>query len=117
MVVLSGIVLAMLYEYILLKRRKQLTIFRLCGLTVSNVRKMYIIECMLITFISMLTAYIIFEFAVLPWAQNLYEYIAQSYTLQSCILLGIMYVTGVFVVLSVMFRIKLKNNIFEMYCE
>ena len=65
----------------------------------------------------MLTAYIIFEFAVLPWAQNLYEYIAQSYTLQSCILLGIMYVTGVFVVLSVMFRIKLKNNIFEMYCE
>lgn len=117
MAVLSGVVLAMLYEYILLKRRKQLTIFRLCGLSLAKVRRMYIMECMLITMISMTVAFVLFWYGVLPWTKNIYEYIAQSYTWRSCGLLGIMYLSGIVAVLSIMLRIKFSNSIFETYCE
>lgn len=117
MAVLSGVVLAMLYEYILLQRRRQLTIFRLCGMSLAKVKGMYIAECMLITLVSMVIAAVFFRVGILPWAERIYEYIAKSYTWKSCGILGCIYIGITMVVLSVMLRIKLPDNVFAAYCE
>ncbi len=117
MALLSGVVLAMLYEYILLQRKKQLTIFRMCGLTLVKAKKMYLMECMLVTFLSLVVAMIIFGCGILPWAENIYEYIGESYTWVSCIILCAIYFIGTMVVLSGMLQITLKGNIYHTYIE
>lgn len=117
MTILSGVVLAMLYEYILLQRKRELTIFRLCGLSISKAKGMYLTECALITGMAMLVAVIVVRIFILPWAQNVYEYIGKSYTWGSCAVLLGMYGVITFFVLLGMLRLKIKQNVFDTYCE
>ena len=117
MAMLSGIVMAMLYEYILLQRRRQLTIYRLCGVTLAKAKRMYMTECILITLVSMVIALVFFQGVILPWAEQIYEYIAESYTWKSYSILCCIYAGITLVVLSGMLQIKLSDNIFTSYCE
>lgn len=117
MAVLSGVVLAMLYEYILLQRKRQLTIFRMCGLTLTKVKEMYLLECMLITIFSLAIAMVLFRCGILPWAERRYEYIGESYTWASGIVLCVIYVTGTMAVLLGMLQITLRKNIYDIYVE
>lgn len=117
MALISGLVLAVLYEYILLQRRRKLIIFRLCGLSLGKARRMYLLECLLICLVSLLVAVLLFEVGILPKAQKIYGYMGQSYTWKTCSILGLLYIGTTMAVLSGMIRIKLHKNIFDTYCE
>ena len=117
MALISGLVLAVLYEYILLQRRRKLIIFRMCGLSLGKARRMYLSECLLICIVSLLVAVLLFEVGILPKAQTIYGYMGQSYTWKTCSILGLLYIGITMAVLSGMIRIKLHENIFDTYCE
>lgn len=117
MMLLSGIVLAVLFEYILLQRKKQLTIYRLCGLTLGRAKAMYYLECLIISAVSYVIAFLLFRQLLSSFLGRIFIYIEESYTLKSCGILGVLYMGIISSVLLVMINGKLERNIFTGYCR
>ena len=111
MVSLSGVVLSVLYEYVLLKRRKQITIYRICGMTRRKARGLYLGECILLSAGIYIVAVLLFQYGVLPHLKRSFEYIAASYTLSTYCRLGILYLMVTCLIEYGMIRRQLRNNI------
>lgn len=108
---MSGLILSMLYQYVLLQRRKQLTIYRICGLTNKKAKLLYFMECFFLSAVIYLLAVIFFHFVMLPYLCRFYEYIAASYTLYSYTILGFMYIGISSVILYLMLWRQMGWNI------
>lgn len=108
---LTGVVLAMLYEYIILQRKKRLTVYRLCGISKGKAVKMYFFECLLLTTVTYGMGVLIYEKLVLPYLSNIFEYISRSYSLRVYLVLGIIYISIVLWVLIVIIKRQIKDNI------
>lgn len=108
---MSGLILSMLYQYVLLKRRKQLTIYRICGLTNTKAKLLYFMECLFLSAVIYLLAVMFFHFVMLPYLCRFYEYIAASYTLYSYTILGLMYIGISSVILYLMIWRQMGWNI------
>ncbi len=111
MVSLSGVVLSVLYEYVLLKRRKQITIYRICGMTRRKARGLYLGECILLSSGIYIVAVLLFQYGVLPHLKRSFEYIAASYTLATYCRLGILYLMVTCLIEYGMIRRQLRDNI------
>ena len=111
MVSLSGVVLSVLYEYVLLKRRKQITIYRICGMTRRKARGLYLGECILLSAGIYIVAVLLFQYGVLPHLKRAVEYIAASYTLSTYCRLGILYLMVTCLIEYGMIRRQLRDNI------
>ena len=111
MVSLSGVVLSVLYEYVLLKRRKQITIYRICGMTRRKARGLYLGECILLSSGIYIVAVLLFQYGVLPHLKRSFEYIAASYTLSTYCRLGILYLMVTCLIEYGMIRRQLRDNI------
>ena len=111
MVSLSGVVLSVLYEYVLLKRRKQITIYRICGMTRRKARGLYLGECILLSAGIYIVAVLLFQYGVLPHLKRSFEYIAASYTLSTYCRLGILYLMVTCLIEYGMIRRQLRDNI------
>lgn len=111
MVSLSGVVLSVLYEYVLLKRRKQITIYRICGMTRRKARGLYLGECILLSAGIYIVAVLLFQYGVLPHLKRSFEYIAASYTLATYCRLGILYLMVTCLIEYGMIRRQLRDNI------
>lgn len=98
----SGIVLSVLYEYILLQRKKQLAVYRLCGMTRRKAEALYFLECLFLSVVLYLLAVLLFHFVLLPYLEGTFEYIRASYSLYSYALLGILYTGVISVILYLM---------------
>lgn len=108
---MSGLILSMLYQYVLLQRRKQLTIYRMCGLTNKKAKLLYFVECLFLSAVIYLFAVVFFHFVMLPYLCRFYEYIAASYTLYSYTVLGLMYIGISSVILYLMIWRQMGWNI------
>lgn len=117
MAALSGIVLAMLYQYILLQRKEQLTIYRMCGLTIGRARNMYFFECLLLSMASYLIALLVYLSGMLPFLKQIFEYMGKSYNFKSCGLLGLLYIGIISIVMRLMLYVNLDRNIVKGYHE
>lgn len=95
---MAGVVLTVLFRYILMLRKKQLTIFRLCGLTVKMAKMQYIVECVLITLIGSVLGFVIYRYGLLEYLSSIYIYIQDYYAWYTYVLLMGLYI----VVVSVM---------------
>lgn len=100
----SGIVVSVLYEYILLQRKRQLAVYRLCGMTRRKAEALYFLECLLLSAVLYLLAVLLFHFALLPYLEGTFEYIRASYSVYSYALLGILYTGIISVILYLMIR-------------
>ena len=100
--ILAAINFAILYQYVLTKRRKTLSIFRICGCTITRAFKMLISECMIITIPTFVLTSLIFDKTALPILSKYFEYIESAYSIKLYLLIFVIYVFFCFIILSLM---------------
>lgn len=108
---LAGIVAALLYEYIIIKRRKTLTVFRLCGLSLKKAVSMYFTECVSISAASYVFSVLLYHNLMLPYLSKSFEYMGQSYSLKVYFTIGIIYISIILAMLFLMIYRSTKNEI------
>lgn len=111
LIIMSGIVLCLLYEYVLLQRAGQLTVYRLCGLTRGKAKLLYFMECFVLSVVVYILAVVCFHFFLLPYLSRMFEYIKASCTPYSYGMLGILYLILSSVLLYFMICRKLSYNV------
>lgn len=106
---------AVLFHYILLQRKKNLTICRVYGMTLHKVKRLFLAECLVYNSVIFLAGIIIFCFVVFPILDRIYQYIAQYYTLSVYLELGLCYIliSGIICWLTsgMVLRKNIKNSL------
>jgi len=99
---LAAINFAVLYKYILLKRIKTLSIFRMCGCSKWKALRLFLIECMLLTIPLFIVTTFIYDSFILPVLSKRFEYIASAYSTTLYIIIFAIYVLSSLLVLGIM---------------
>lgn len=99
--VASAINLAILFRYILDSRRKQLAIFLINGCTRNKLRRMYIIEILIISVTVFLVFSCVYHFVILPKLSFFFEYIAEMYNIRTYIFIFVIYLISIYIFLNV----------------
>ena len=100
--VLASLNFAVLYRFILQKRIKTLTIFRICGCTKGKVVRMYLCECMLVGLPLFALTELAFAKIVLPHLSDIFEYISYAYSPVLYLAIFGIYAVSSFIVLLIM---------------
>ena len=111
--ILAAINFAVLYKYILSKRIKTLTIFRICGCTRSKTLAMFLSECMMIAVPLFALTTLIYDKFVLPKLGQHLEYIESAYSPKLYLLIFGIYITATLIVLLLMINVFLRKTICE----
>lgn len=111
LVVMSGTILSMLFQYVFLQRRRQLLIYRICGMTQRKAKLLYFVECLVITMVVYVCGVCLFEYGLLPYLNSYFEYMADSYVLSSYIKLGAIYIGISSVILYLTICRELRHSI------
>ena len=98
----AAINLAVLYQYVLVSRRKTLAIFRLVGATKNRIRRLYILETTLISSVMFVISTVIFNVAIKPFIIEVYPYIENLYTLKVYAIMFLIYMAVTVVILNIM---------------
>ena len=104
--VLSALTYAVLYQYIMDRRKRTLDIFRVSGLTLKAAGRMYLGECMLILVICYGVAFGVFKLFVFPRLASVYCYMEDVFSNKIYIILGVLYFGIVYAIL----RFKLVRS-------
>ena len=99
---LAALNLSVLYRFILSKRIKMLTIFRLCGCTKGKIIRMYIGECMLVSLPLFALSEFCFDKLLLPILSGVFEYIEFAYSPLLYLAIFGIYTGACFIVLFIM---------------
>ncbi len=100
--ILAAINFAVLYKYILSKRTKALSVFRICGCTKFRALRMFLSECMLITIPVFALTALCYDRFVLPILAKHFEYIKSAYSLILYLIIFAIYVFSSLIVLGIM---------------
>lgn len=98
----AAINLAVLYQYVLVSRRKTLAIFRLVGGTKNRIRRLYIFETALLSTVMFVISAVIFNVAIKPFIVKVYPYIENLYTLKVYAIMFLIYMAVTVVILNIM---------------
>lgn len=102
--VLSAVVVSFFYEYIQRKRKRTLMVYRICGMTLSQMRIICFGECLFLLLFCFITGCITFHFVLLPFLDRYYEYIRLSYSIRTYIVIGVVYVLTFSLVIQYLIR-------------
>lgn len=108
--VISAINFAILYRYILQTRKRELSIYRICGMSKRKAVGIYVFECILITLPAYLLAVILFRSVFLPEAKEFFYYMADSYAASVYAILFILYYGVSIVILLIMILYSLEEE-------
>lgn len=111
----SAINFAVLYRYILERRRKTLTIFRLCGCTARRVRRMYLLECLLLSLPIFALGCLVYAQLILPLLSEYFPYMADAYSLPLYLILIGIYLGVSVPLLGGMLRAAITNQLYADY--
>lgn len=113
--VIAALNFAILFRYILNKRRKQISCMRLCGLKYGKTVLLYMGECMILTIIPFIISAFSFAKWILPWISSFYKYGFDTYNKMVYVILFGIYFAIAFVVMlfMVMTNISKKRVISE----
>lgn len=108
--ILAALNFAVLYRFILEKRIKTLTIFRICGCTKLRMIFTYLLECVIIGLPIFALTQLAFDKLALPMLSNIFEYIGYAYSpLLYLVIFGI-YAVSSFVILFVMIALYISRR-------
>ncbi len=79
--ILAALNVCMIYSYIVTSRTKQFSIFRMCGATLSNVRKMILTELLFTAAPVSIISAIIYHFVLLPWFSEHFALLSRAYSI------------------------------------
>jgi len=99
---LSAVNFAVLYKYILSKRTKALSVFRICGCTKFKALGMFLSECMIITVPVFALTSLCYDKFVLPVLARRFEYIESAYSMKLYLIIFAIYVLSSLIVLGIM---------------
>ena len=99
---LSAINFAVLYKYILSKRTKSLSVFRICGCTRFKALGMFLSECMIITIPVFALTSLCYDKFILPVLAVHFEYIESAYNMKLYLIIFAIYVLSSLIVLGIM---------------
>lgn len=88
--VLAAINFSILYNYILIQRKRKLTIFQLCGCTRGKVIKMYLLECQMLSIPLLIVAILFYQWILLPRLAKIFPYIRAYYSWQIYVKLSLL---------------------------
>lgn len=109
--VLSGVVVALLYEYIIMKRKKKLMIFRLCGLSRAKAAAVYFTECAVIMVTAYAVSTVLYHNILLPFLGRSFVYMPRFYHPGSYLALGGAYLTVSLLFMLALITGSIKNEI------
>lgn len=109
--VLSALNLAVLFQYVLIKRNRTLSIFRLCGITRIKSALYYLAECYIISVPIYIIATLIFTVLLKSTLSSLFTYIAQGYSAKIYIEIFLLYIIVLTAAMSVMLGFRIKKSI------
>lgn len=98
---IAAINFTVLYKYILIKRKKSLAVFRMCGCSVCKAVVMYIAECILITMPVYILSTCVYEIFVKNIFSNIFEYISQAYNLKVYLFIFFLYIILFIIILMI----------------
>jgi len=108
---------AMLYLFVIRKRRNALAVMRLCGARKLQVVKLYLSECIVITipmfFLGTLTFHILLNMVF----AKIFPYMKESYSLTVYVLIFIIYLLAMMLVLGIIIRKNTCANVKEYLLE
>lgn len=112
---LAAITLSLLFRYILSTRSKTISIFRVCGCTKVNVRRIFISEVMITSLVSFFIAVVAYFGIAVNKLKSSLVYIDIVYGLKNCVILSVVYFLCIYIVLKAMiFFTLLKSPVTQM---
>lgn len=115
--IISGVNYASLYKYILLKRKKELAVFRLCGCSLMRVIVIYLAECFFITTSVYIFSGLFFDIYLKKVISEVLENINEMYSMKIYILIYIIYITVSIILLFIAIyratKVQIKNLVSE----
>lgn len=107
---LAAINFAVLYKYILEKRKKSIVIFRICGCRRSKALGIFLSECMLITIPVFVISTSFYSTIILPILDKSFKYIKDAYNIEVYIIIFAIYIITSIIVLSAMIIFSFQNK-------
>lgn len=104
--VISALVYAVLYQYIIDRRKRTLDIFRVSGLTLRQAHRIYLGECLLLLLVCYGIGISIFRYFIFPKLSDIYYYMEEAFSTKTYLILGAVYLLVVYVIM----RIKLIGS-------
>lgn len=108
--IISAIIFAILYKYILIQRRKSLTIFRLCGASRNKVILYYLCECMIISIPVYIISVFIYDIVMRKYLTLFYTYIEEAYNIRTYSIIFIIYIIISLIVLGIMINKNISKK-------
>lgn len=107
---LAGLNFAVLYRFVLQKRIKTLTIFRLCGCTKQKMIRIYMTECMIVGLPLFALTELIYSKLILPALADTFEYITYAYSPLLYFVIFAIYAVSSFIVLFIMITVFVSKR-------
>ncbi len=108
--VISALNFAILYRYILTKRKKDFKVFRICGLSFWRTVSMYLAECILITLPVYMIGIVLFALIILPNIAVHYEYMDSGFSPVVYLSIFVLYTVVSVSILLLMVVMQLRIN-------
>lgn len=108
--ILASINFAVLYRYVLQKRIKTLTIFRICGCTKRKIIFIYLLECMIIGLPLFALTMLAFDKLALPALSGIFEYIGYAYSPLLYLAIFGIYAISSFIILLIMISVYISRR-------
>lgn len=110
LMVLSSITLTLLFRYILITRNKMISVLRIYGCTINKARKIFVSEILITSILSFLITSIIYFKLIVNNLKSSFAYITVVYNLKNYMLLGLIYLSVIYIILNLMIIIQLRKS-------
>lgn len=109
-IVISAVDFALFYKYVLVKRRKHMVVFRICGFTKQRAIRMYLGECLILVAAMIPCAMVLFRYGICPVLQKIYEGFESYYSWKTYLFFGCTYFGGSMLILLGMIAVEMKQS-------
>lgn len=101
---------SIIYQYMLEKRSKEITIFRICGCSKTQATGIFLVECLVMIVPVYLLSAIIYAKLLLPQLSSMFPYMEGSYTLAIYFAIFLIYLGITLIVLSIMVSQQIRRK-------
>lgn len=107
---LVSINLILLFKYVLITRRKELAILRITGATINKVRRLYILEIIIISVILFILSTLIFDVFIKDIVLSHYEYAYVVYSIKNYFITFLLYISVIYLILNILIYSHIKAS-------
>ena len=115
--ILSALNLTVLFQYILVKRSRTLSIMRICGITRNRSILYYLLECMVIMVPVYVIGTVCYHIILQKILTSLFPYIAEGYSLRIYAEIFLLYLVVLTIAMLIMLCFRIKRNIVRQWKE